>query len=488
MSDNVTVDNGGLTDYSVSSDDAGAAGQVQRVKIAYSADGVATHATVDADGVLVNLGANNDVVVSDGGNVISVDDGAGSLTVDNAVISVVGGGAEATAQRVTIANDSTGVISVDDNGGSLTVDGTVAVTNAGITTIAGAVAGTEMQVDVLTMPTVTVDSELTTADLDTGAGTDTRAVIGLVGSKSGGGALIPGDATAGLKVDLGADNDVTVTSGSITATQGTAANLNMTEASAAAIKTSVEIMDDWDESDRAKVNPIVGQAGVQGASGAVSATTQRVVLATDVALPAGTNAIGKLSANSGVDIGDVDVTTVGTITPGTAATSLGKAEDVGHSSGDVGVMALAVRDTAPAANSNADGDYEVLHVSDEGGLWSAEVASSQGGTDAFFTYDCDETEEDVKTSAGTVYGWYIYNDNTSEVYVRLYNATAANTTVGSTAAKIVLPIPASSAANMAFTPGIKFDTAICIAATTGSGASDTAAPSANSVIATVFYK
>jgi|TARA_R110002033_G_scaffold147652_2_gene184877 hypothetical protein len=35
--------------------------------------------------------------------------------------------------------------------------------------------------------------------------------------------------------------------------------------------------------------------------------TQRMTLATNIALPAGTNAIGKLSANTGVDIGDVDV-------------------------------------------------------------------------------------------------------------------------------------------------------------------------------------
>jgi len=74
---------------------------------------------------------------------------------------------------------------------------------------------------------ITVDTELTTADLDTGAGTDTRAVVGLVGSASGGGALIPGSATAGLKVDLGADNDVTVTSGNITAdTELTTADLD----------------------------------------------------------------------------------------------------------------------------------------------------------------------------------------------------------------------------------------------------------------------
>lgn len=48
-----------------------------------------------------------------------------------------------------------------------------------------------------------------------------------------------------------------------------------------AIKTAVEIMDDWDESDRAKVNPIVGQAGVAAGSGVNGATVQRVTVATD---------------------------------------------------------------------------------------------------------------------------------------------------------------------------------------------------------------
>jgi len=62
--------------------------------------------------------------------------------------------------------------------------------------------------------------------------------------------------------------------------------------------TALQIIDDWDESDRAKVNPIVGQAGVAGGSGTVGSTTQRVVLATDVGLPAGTNLLGRLSASS----------------------------------------------------------------------------------------------------------------------------------------------------------------------------------------------
>lgn len=53
MADQVTVDNGTLADYDVSSDDCTPNGQVQRVKLAYSADGVATHVTADANGLLV---------------------------------------------------------------------------------------------------------------------------------------------------------------------------------------------------------------------------------------------------------------------------------------------------------------------------------------------------------------------------------------------------------------------------------------------------
>lgn len=90
--------------------------------------------------------------------------------------------------------------------------------------------------------------------------------------------------------------------GSVTANAGT--NLNTSalalETTATSIKIAAEIMDDWDESDRAKVNLIVGQAGVQGGSGAVSNITQRVVLATDVALPAGENLIGLVTSSDTV--------------------------------------------------------------------------------------------------------------------------------------------------------------------------------------------
>lgn len=110
------------------------------------------------------------------------------------------------------------------------------------------------------------------------------------------------------------------------------------------------------------------------------------------------------------------------------------------------------------------------------------------GLDIFRTLDADETEEEIKATAGKIYGWFMYNDGASEVYVKFYNATAANVTVGTTTPVLTVPLPASSAANIEFTNGIPFSTAICIAATTGVADADTAAPAANQVVANIFYK
>ena len=79
------------------------------------------------------------------------------------------------------------------------------------------------------------------------------------------------------------------------------------------------------------------------------------------ALAAGTN-----------NIGDVDVLSV---VPGTAATNLGKAEDAAHSSGDVGVMALTVRQDAAAALGGTDADYQPL-ISDANGRLHVNVGNT----------------------------------------------------------------------------------------------------------------
>lgn len=55
-------------------------------------------------------------------------------------------------------------------------------------------------------------------------------------------------------------------------------------------------------SGRLQTNLIVGQVGIAGGSGVTGATTQRVTLATDVALPTGTNSIGQVTANAGTNL------------------------------------------------------------------------------------------------------------------------------------------------------------------------------------------
>lgn len=84
-----------------------------------------------ADNVAVTEGSGKTIATDDVGGAqyqrIKLDgggDGSGTPVL-------AGGGAEASALRVTVANDSTGVLSVDDNGSSLTIDGTLTgITNS----------------------------------------------------------------------------------------------------------------------------------------------------------------------------------------------------------------------------------------------------------------------------------------------------------------------------------------------------------------------
>jgi hypothetical protein len=100
------------------------------------------------------------------------------------------------------------------------------------------------------------------------------------------------------------------------------------------------------------------------------ATAQRVTLANDstgiVALTTSTASIGKLATNTGVDIGDVDITSV---IPLTGATNLGKARDLAIGATDTGVAVLAIRDDALSAITPAENDWEGLRIDSVGALW-----------------------------------------------------------------------------------------------------------------------
>jgi hypothetical protein len=181
--------------------------------------------------------------------------------------------AAALHQRVKITLGADGVNDGDvASGNPLPVTGTVAVTNAGITTIAGAVAGTEMQVDVVSMPTVTVNSHAVTnagtfavqvdsCSLPTGAATAAKQL-------PDGHNVVVSSGTC--TVDLGANNDVTVTN-------ATAANLKCEEASASAIKTAVELIDNAISGSEMQVDVVT----LPAVTGAVTANPSKLATTDD---------------------------------------------------------------------------------------------------------------------------------------------------------------------------------------------------------------
>jgi len=271
-----------------------------------------------------------------------------------------------------------------------------------------------LNVDLSDSVTVTVDSEFPAAAAITdnfANPTTTSAMSMLMGYDGsawdrvtiGGGT----EATA-LRVTIASDSTGVVTvddgGGALTVDGTVTANLGTTDnAVLDAVAASLSVLDDWDDSNYANVNMNLAGSDAQAGEGTISATTQRVTIATDddgvahlatiagdttsvdgkitacntgaVVLAAGTAGIGKLTANSGTDIGDVDVTS---IVPGYGATNLGKREDDAHSNLDTGVMALAVRNDAIAAIGAADGDYAPLQVNSAGSLYTKDETGEAG--------------------------------------------------------------------------------------------------------------
>jgi hypothetical protein len=174
--------------------------------------------------------------------------------------------------------------------------------------------------------------------------------------------------------------------------------------------------------------------GIIATVGAVTAITN--------ALPAGTNAIGKLAANSGVDIGDVDVTSI-------------------------------------SAGTNTIGNV---------GL----IGRTSGGMTIFRSIDIDETEEEIKASAGQVFSIAAFNRTAAPLYLKFYNATAANVTVGTTTPVLTFVVPGNADSDGAGFMwnndiGFAFGTAITVACTTGVADNDTGAPGANDCLVNVGY-
>lgn len=184
-----------------------------------------------------------------------------------------------------------------------------------------------------------------------------------VSQLSAAGALIGGDATNGLDVD------VTRVSGTVTVS---ATNLDVQIGGSDSL--TIGTFPDNEPFNIAQMNGVAVSMG-NGVSGT---GVQRVTLASD---------------STGVLASVGSITTA--VTPGTAAANLGKAEDAAHASGDTGVQVLAVRNDAGTALAGTTGDYIPLSTDSTGAL---RVTGGGAGT--------QYTEGDVDTTiTGTAMMW-----------------------------------------------------------------------------------
>lgn len=152
----------------------------------------------------------------------------------------------------------------------------------------------------------------------------------------------------------------------------------------------------------------------------------------------------------------------------------------------------------PVAVSDGAGSLTVdgTVAATQSGTWTVQPGNTanttawlvkQDRSDSYLSIDLDESEEQVSSSPVEVRGYYYRNESLNDLYIKLYNATDAGTTVGTTTPKLVFPIPAKSAANVQV-PSVYFDTALTAACTTGILHTNTGAPGANECILNIYYK
>ena len=241
--------------------------------------------TWDVGTVTTVTTVTNDVNIADGGNIISVDDGAGSLTVDGSVTvsatnldirdlthvsdSVkVGDGTETAnvnaSNELQVRDDDANTDLDTIAGDTTSIDGKITACNTGAVVISSGTVTTitnDVSIDD-GGNSITVDDGATTLSIDDGAGSLTidNAALSVTGGGTEASAMrvtLANNSTGLLSVDDNASSltvDTTGTSG-LEVIQDTAADQNVTEASAAASLTALQIMDDWDDNDAANTFP-----------------------------------------------------------------------------------------------------------------------------------------------------------------------------------------------------------------------------------------
>ena len=117
-----------------------------------------------------------------------------------------------------------------------------------------------------------------------------------------------------------------------------------------------------------------------------------------------------------------------------------------------------------------------------------------GGSNSIFrSIDLDESEEEVKGSAGALYSIFAMNMSAVVLYLKIYDAPAASVIVGTTIPALTFPILTGGGTDGAgfvhnSLDGYDFPNGITVACTTGIADNDTGAPGANECVVNIGYE
>lgn len=327
-----------------------------------------------------NVTASNQVEVAVTNNQVL---GAGTNNIGDVDIATMPNEGQQTmigSISVALASDQSDV-PIQDSGNSITVD---------------APAGTPVAVRPSDGTSALTYHEL---DLDSGGGTETRIAVGLAAAASGGSVALQGTAANGLEVDvtrlpdegqqtmansvsvaLASDQSalpVTDNAGALTVDAANDASLNVTIGDGSNTATIRNLA----------ANDAVNVALVDGAGDHITAVgggvqytqgdTDTTITGTAILFEnnTGTSALGVVSSTDPLPIESV------TLTPGTAATNLGKAVAAAGGASDVGVAPLFLRDDSLSTLTPLDGQYTRGRTTSKGALWVA-IESTLVGTAA----------------------------------------------------------------------------------------------------------
>lgn len=147
-----------------------------------------------------------------------------------------------------------------------------------------------------------------------------------------------------------------------------------------------------------------------------------------------------------------------------------KAEDGAFTDADAGLFCLGIRaDTPPTnAGTSADGDYAGFYLNNAGGLYVTELPTTKGGETHYRNLDIDETGVSIKASAGQVYDVHAWNRTTSARYLKLYDISAAPT-VGTTTPVVTIPLEPSGTNGLPKPTILRFKAGMAFASGIGIG-------------------